>query len=292
MLRRVALGAVLVGLISTACYNVSSYQTAEALKKGQMAAGAGIGYAIFPASKLASKDEASSESDDGDVTLPQVSLPYNDYFFRVGAGSGLEVGAKYSVPTGLSVDFKVQFLDAGVLDMAIDPAITFGSFIFMHMLGVDLPLLVSLRFSDTLGLYGGARVIYWRWMCTVEADCDSDIESAANSLAVGGFVGVTVDVPIESDLALFIRPEVHYYRLMFFGAGNQFNIIQPGLAVGLRFGGGVRRPRPLPAPAPAPQPAAPPPAPAPVQPQPGAPAAPPPPAGQSQPAAPPPPGGF
>ncbi len=255
-MKKYSLAIALISMAIGGCYNASMYRTAEPLKSGQVAAGAGIGYTGFPHSQTVKSKEAAPEDDKAEI--PMVMLPYNDYFVRVGVGAGIDIGLKYSVPTEFALDAKFRFLKIGAFSMAINPGVDYSYWIFLHRVGVDLPLLASIRLGRHVQIYGGARFFYNYWHCSVYDQCDADLKGA-NSLAYGGFLGISLEIPLDP-VTIFITPELHYYRLQFVGLQNALNWIQPGIAVGIRFGGEpkpIRRvqPAPLYQPAPAPQPA-------------------------------------
>lgn len=259
-LARLASMALLAAASTAAgCYNFSSYQTAVPLKKGEVAVGGGLGYATFAASPTTDTEEAGTQEDTAEV--PEITLPYNDWWVRVGLGHDLEIGVKYTVPTGIGADLKLRLIHAGIFSLAIDPGAHFHSLLFLHRVDADLPVLASLDISDNFKMYGGARVFYSYWSCSASADCDEDLKNA-NSLAFGGFVGISIEF-----WKVFIRPEVHYYRMEFPALdGEGVNVVQPSIGVGVRFGGPEPAPRHYPHPEPPPQPPAEPTAPPPPSP--------------------------
>jgi opacity protein-like surface antigen len=187
------------------------------------------------ASKTTDKKETGYEADTAET--PEITLPYNDWWVRIGLGHELELGVKYTVPTGIGADLKWRLVHAGLFSLAIDPGAHFHSFIFLHRADVDLPILASLDFGEHFKMYGGARVFYSYWSCSVNEECDRDLKKA-NSVAFGGFFGISIEF-----WKVFIRPEVHYYRMEFPGLDGGANIVQPSIGIGVRFGGPSPRPK-------------------------------------------------
>ncbi|MCD6497826.1 MAG: hypothetical protein J7M25_05905 [Deltaproteobacteria bacterium] len=229
----------MAGSSVTACYNASMYRTAVPLKKGQVAAGVGGGYVGFPASHTLKDKKAGA--DDNTVEIPYWTLPYNDYFVRVGLGSQLDIGFKYSVPTGFELDLKGRIIHVGRFSLALDPGVEFSTWIVLHRFVADLPILASIDVTRYFKIYGGARFFYSYWGSSVDDEFDADLKNA-NALSYGGFLGLSFEIDI-SGVTLFIRPEFHYYRMQFVHYKNTFNWIQPGIGIGVRFGGPAKRPR-------------------------------------------------
>jgi hypothetical protein len=207
-----------------------------------------------------------------------MTLPYNDWWVRVGLGHNLDLGFKWTLPAGLGMDLKIRVLKVGNFSLALDPGFAFHSFLVLHRLDAELPLILSGQLSRAFHIYGGVKIAYSRWMCSASADCDADLQDA-NSIAFGGFFGISIEF-----WKMFIRPEVHYYRMEFPGLKGAINIVQPGIGIGFKFGGAPDAPPP---PAYGPPPSSPPPTYAP--PPAGGETAPPPAGGETAPPPPPPP---
>src|SRR5688500_888555 len=102
--------ALVITVLSAACVNSSTLQTAKALDPGKQRALVGGAYYASP-----SLDADASEASGSDVSL---ALPYMELGYRRGIVEKVEVGAKVTVPGTAGIDGKYELLDDGKFAVA------------------------------------------------------------------------------------------------------------------------------------------------------------------------------
>src|SRR5690554_7199604 len=104
---------LVIGFGFTGCMNVSTLQTARALKVGEHRVISGGGLVGGTVVEDTGSDATFFPWEGGTV------YPHAEVGFRTGVAENLEFGAKWNVPTSLGADVKYQFLDIGGFAAAV-----------------------------------------------------------------------------------------------------------------------------------------------------------------------------
>lgn len=94
------------------CANVSSLQTARALKPGKSEVAVGGGYFTMPALEALLETAAEESMDPDSEGLPtSLPVPYLEVSYRRGLERNMDFGIKLTLIGTLSADFKYQLID-------------------------------------------------------------------------------------------------------------------------------------------------------------------------------------
>lgn len=228
-MRRSLVGLGAIAMLTAGCPSLPLMQSAETLPEGESQHAIGIEWF------RATHDDASDERR---LAYSQpIAIP--SYVLRHGVADGIDFGIRTATFLALAVDLKVQLLDTSALDLSVDPGVQFA-----YTWGwVQLPLLVGVRFGDTVELVANGRVAYQVTLDESTGDLTPVLEDAGLFLGAGGSLYVRL-----GDVA--IVPEVNVVR----GYGGADPVIV-SLSLGIVLGGhpgrrqvGRAREEPLPPP--------------------------------------------
>ncbi len=154
---------VFLGFSSSACLNVSTLQTARALKVGEHRVLVGAGMVGGPL--ITNGDISPSASD---AVLWDGAFPYVEVGVRGGVAENLELGGKWTALAGFGVDAKYQFLDRDKFAAAVGVGAnlrlidtkSFDIYPSASHFDVQVPLYLSYDFSKDFSLYGAPRYLF------------------------------------------------------------------------------------------------------------------------------------
>ncbi len=180
--------ALIVAVLTTACVNSSTLQTAKTLDPGKQRILVGGGYYASP-SVNADASEATGE----DVSL---AMPYMELGYRRGIVDKVDVGAKVTIPGTAGIDGKYKLYDDGKLAFAAGAGIGYlklssgseGSETSTTLIDAIVPVYASYDFAKSFAVYASPKYVM-RYAKSVDEMMES--ASGMNHL-VGGTLGTKV----------------------------------------------------------------------------------------------------
>ena len=205
-------------ILFAGCYSLTTYQNADTVREGKIAAG--LGFSVY-------QIKANTE---GDTTANDFLNDWQimELFFRYGLNDNMDIGFKiYSL--NLSIDYKWRFLDLGFFKSAINVGGIYSNVFGLNGWGAFGNLIFDIRPTDAISLYFGPKYMYTHYNWTDDFSGDVVPEHY-----YGGFLGLKFKLK-----AISIMLEVNAYKVAFdtkdinadFSDGFLW---QPGIA--LQFG--------------------------------------------------------
>ncbi len=157
---------LLISIFFSSCISLTSYQTAEVLKKGEDKGVVGL-VSMIP-SKIFKKETMSQNEDDFDKLI---GVPYPEFMFRTGLGKNIDMGVKFKTFAlllaylNLELDMKYQLLQFGNretnnLTLSIQPSLSYIGLRedeYIHLFNLSFATIVSKRFNKSNVLYVNIR---------------------------------------------------------------------------------------------------------------------------------------
>jgi hypothetical protein len=186
-----------LSVVTSACVNSSTLQTAKALDPGKGRVLVGGGFYSSPDIN-AEADEATSS----DVSL---ALPYMELGYRRGIIDKLEMGAKVTVPGTAGIDGKYQLLDAGDFALAAGAGVgylrlTSGSEdmeLKSTIIDATVPVYASYDLAKSFALYTSPKYVL-RYISSTDS-------MNGSSSGVDHLLGATVGMRVGSRWGLFLE---------------------------------------------------------------------------------------
>ncbi len=224
------------GIVLSGCINLSSLQTAEALKEGEGRVIMGAGYYTSPSVNEALNKKSDEEEAEG-VTVERdkiddIKVPYAEVGYRYGVMDKLEIGGKLTIIGTMGLDAKYQFLDAGDFDMAAGLGLAYMTLESSSgsgddetkyknvMIDTTVPLYISYRLANSFAFYTTPKYIL-RTVST-KATMGDEEDSSSDNMSL---VGATVGMMIGSDWGLAL--EGTYMK----DTDSEFDMLQVSTAI-------------------------------------------------------------
>ncbi|RME64014.1 MAG: hypothetical protein D6778_08700 [Nitrospirae bacterium] len=203
------LGLFYLVLLTVGCASFSNFQTAETLEPGKTSFGAGV-----------TATTVSPEPQVEDVYYESITYITPEMSFRYGAAEHFDIGARLytSLPIGLIVDGKFQFLDTKSFDAAAGLGVSYSGIEIndnsIRFLDLYPALLFTYHLSEGLSTTLAPRVIVRNISSDTAGDETQTIPGATLTLAIGKRVQ--------------FMPEVGYYqssdvKFINYGVGINFS---------------------------------------------------------------------
>jgi len=197
MIIRLFFSLVLLVFFS-ACFSVSSYQTADTITKGKTELGIGLA--------VVKTDNYIAGSGEGHST------PILEFISRYGVLDNLDFGLKLSGFEYLDLDFKFRLLSFGSneskFSMAIKPLISIptlkdeGNFKTLILNSTRLSFLMSKKFNRVLGIYLSLN-FHPRLSNTEKENSDPNDSSELKEYLFSGNLGLSIE-----EKSFWFRPEL------------------------------------------------------------------------------------
>ena len=180
--------ALVIAVLTTACVNSSTLQTAKALDPGKQRILVGGGYYASP-----SLDADASSASGSDVSL---KMPYMELGYRRGLIKKVEVGAKVTIPGTAGLDAKYELLNDGKFAVAAGAGMGYlkltsgsdGAETSTTLIDAIIPVYASYDLSKYLAVYASPKYVL-RYAKSTDEMMQSS--SGMNHL-VGGTLGTKV----------------------------------------------------------------------------------------------------
>ena len=210
--------AILLGGVG--CANVSSLQTARALKSGDSELAVGGGYFTMPALNDVLEDaaEASMTTEDVDTAI---EIPYLEVSYRHGLGSNMDFGVKLTLIGTLAADFKYQLLDVDGFSLAAGAGLgtfyltsdsdTDGSSSDFVLVDAMIPIYASYDISDAFSLYVSPKYI----LRTLNGE-PLHLGGLTGGTKIGKDMGVYLELSYLQYLDNFDIPEILQFNAAYF----------------------------------------------------------------------------
>lgn len=189
--------ALVLAVLTTACVNSSTLQTAKALDPGKQRILVGGGYYASP-----SLDADASEATGDDVSL---KMPYMEVGYRRGIVNKVEVGAKVTIPGTAGIDGKYELFNNGKLALAAGAGIGYlkltsgseGAETSSTIIDAIVPAYASYDLAKALAVYASPK-----YVMRYSKSTDEMMQSASGT---NHLVGGTLGTKIGNGAGLFME---------------------------------------------------------------------------------------
>ncbi len=189
--------ALIIAVLTTACVNSSTLQTAKALDPGKQRILVGGGYYASP-----SLDADASETAGEDVAL---KMPYMEIGYRRGLVKQVEVGAKVTIPGTAGLDAKYELLNDGKFAVAAGAGLGYlkltsgseGAETSTTLIDATIPVYASYDLSKYLAVYASPK-----YVLRYAKSTDEMMESASG---MNHLMGGTLGTKLGNNTGLFME---------------------------------------------------------------------------------------
>ena len=204
---------VLLCLGSTACVNISTLQTAQALKPGDHRLQLGGGGTGLVVETKQNRDDPDSQDSGGGLWSPGI-VTFFEVGYRIGVVENFEVGARLTLPGTLGVDAKYQFVD----DDGFAVAVGLGAAYLLNgdsnssssRFDLQVPLYISYDVNQYFAFYGAPK-----YVAVIGTSTYTDDGERTSHTDLTNMVGGTGGVRIGDTVGVFLEGSY----LTWFGAG-------------------------------------------------------------------------
>jgi len=189
--------ALVIAVLTTACVNSSTLQTAKALDPGKQRILIGGGYYASP-----SLDADASSTAGEDVSL---KMPYMELGYRRGIVKKVELGAKVTIPGTAGIDAKYELLNDGKFAVAAGAGFGYlkltsgseGAETSSTIIDAIVPVYASYDLAKALAVYASPKYVMRYTKST-----DEMMQSASG---MNHLVGGTLGTKLGNGAGLFME---------------------------------------------------------------------------------------